>query len=73
MPKQKNEVSPVTAETEEQETTETPRPKTPLELVRERQAKMSGQKPVAGRGSGETEKSGPADSYKRRLHQRKSG
>ena len=57
----------------EQENTEAPHPKTPLELVRERQAKMRGEKPTAGRSSREGGAAGPADSYKRRQHQRKSG
>ena len=55
------------------EETELPRAKTPLEMVREGQAKMRGQKPAKGRISSEGDGAGPADSYKRRLHQRKSG
>ena len=58
---------------ESNENTEAPRPKTPLELVRERQAKLRGEKPTPGRSSREGGASGPADSYKRRQHQRKSG
>jgi hypothetical protein len=52
---------------------ETPRPKTPLEKVREGQARMRGQKLDSGRGSQEGETASSANSYKRRQHQRKAG
>ena len=65
--------SPQGAEESHETPNETPRAKTPLELVRERQAKMRGDKPTSGRSSQEGGAAGPADSYKRRQHQRKSG
>jgi len=68
-----NNAPPLPQSEEENSNTETPRAKTPLEMVRERQAKMRGEKPNAGRFSDEGGASGPADSYKRRQHQRKSG
>ncbi len=68
----KNKATPDASTEQQQEKTEAPRAKTPLELVRERQAKMRGQQPT-GRGSGENETAAPADAYKRRVHQRKSG
>lgn len=52
---------------------EAPRRKTPLELVRERQAQMRGQQNTAKHGSSGADLSGPAESYKRRMRQRKSG
>ena len=67
-----NEV-PATPSEEIVEEIESPRAKTPLEMVREGQAKMRGQKPTKGRISSEGDGSGSADSYKRRLHKRKSG
>ena len=64
-----------TENTEEnkEETGEKPRAKTPLEMVRERQAQMRGHQNTANRGSNATDLSGPAESYKRRMRQRKSG
>ena len=67
-----NEVPPTPSE-EGEDKTESPRAKTPLEMVRERQAKMRGEKPTSGHVSHKGDGSGPAASYKRRLHQRKSG
>jgi len=65
--------SPQGTEEGTEESNEAPRAKTPLEMVRERQAKMRGAKPASGHSSQEGGGSGPADSYKRRQHQRKSG
>ena len=73
MSDENNEALPAPGEEESKDKTEAPRAKTPLELVREGQAKMRGNKTSSGRSSGEVESTGPADSYKRRLHQRKSG
>jgi hypothetical protein len=61
-----------TEQTSEQ-TSEQTRAKTPLEMVRERQAQMRGHQSAGKRGSSETDLSGPAESYKRRMRQRKSG
>ena len=61
-----------TEETKE-ETGAKPRAKTPLEMVRERQAQMRAHQNTANRGSNASDLSGPAESYKRRMRQRKSG
>lgn len=55
-----------------QETTQTPRTKTPLEMVRERQAKMRGSQQGKRGGSSEVESSRSAASNKRRLYHRKA-
>jgi hypothetical protein len=47
--------------------------KTPLEMVRERQAQMRGQKPASGRGAGGGETAGSTNSFKRRQFNRKAG
>ncbi len=52
---------------------ETPRAKTPLELVREREAKMRGHTAAQGRTSQNRQTSSAANSYKRRQHQRRAG
>jgi hypothetical protein len=73
MSNENNEASPTPGEEQGEKETEEPRAKTPLERVREGQAKMRGNKTNSGRPSSEGDSTGPADSYKRRLHQRKSG
>ncbi len=64
-------VSPQNAEDENQ--TEAPRAKTPLELLREQQAKMRGEKPAPGRAANDRQGSNTANAYKRRQHQRRAG
>jgi hypothetical protein len=51
---------------------EAPRAKTPLERVREGQAKMRGGKSEAGNASSQQHNQA-ANSYKRRMHQRRAG
>jgi len=72
MPDETNKASLNPSEGTE-ETKEEPRAKTPLEMVRERQAQMRGNQNTARRGSKGADLSGPAESYKRRMRQRKSG
>jgi hypothetical protein len=66
-----------TAETnegaDEQGSDATERKKTPLELVRERQAKMRGQQPAGGKSQGGTGAGGQSSGGKRPLFQRKAG
>lgn len=58
---------------EDENKTEAPRAKTPLELLREQQAKMRGEKPAPGRAANGRQGGGAANSYKRRQHQRRAG
>ena len=67
-----SEVPPSPDESAE-ETKETPRAKTPLEMVRERQAQMRGHQNAARSGSRKSDLSGTANSNKPRMRQRKSG
>jgi hypothetical protein len=71
-----NNEAPLTPEAPAEGTDQTSEPtraKTPLEMVREGQAQMRGHQKNARRGPNETDLSGPAESYKRRMRQRKSG
>lgn len=52
---------------------EEPRAKTPLELLREQQARMRGNKPNSGHAADNRQGAGAADAYKRRQHQRRAG
>ena len=72
MPNETNK-APLDSGEGSEETNEKPRAKTPLEMVREGQAKMRGNQNTERRGSKGTDLSGPAESYKRRMRQRKSG
>ncbi len=58
--------------TNEENEAETSRAKTPLELVRERQAQLRGHKSDSGHASNERH-AASANSYKRRQHQRRAG
>ena len=67
-----NETNEGTApQSEENAKEEAPR-KTPLELVRERQAQLRGNKMVEGKAANERQ-TAEANSYKRRQHQRRAG
>ena len=72
MPNENHEAASPQSEEREPEI-EAPRAKTPLELVREHQAIMRGQKPTPGRGSSERQTAGTANLAKRRQHQRRAG
>jgi hypothetical protein len=76
MPEEKNEGAVPSGEENAQDADSAdnaaPRAKTPLERVREGQAKMRGTKAGAGTASNERQ-SAAANSYKRRIHQRRAG
>ena len=72
MPDETHEAASPQSQEREPET-DARRAKTPLELVRERQAQMRGQKPTSGRGSNERQPAGSANLAKRRQHQRRAG
>lgn len=64
-------VAPQKSDEATENTEPAPRPKTPLELVRESQ--IRNQKSAPQRGSGQQKTNSAANSYKRRQHQRRAG